>query len=98
MYGGSARELPYMALPAAFLTDESSTGCHFYINIARNLHMHCRKSVKSKNKRLEMNWFSSKMQYDRLYHSYVKMIQNTANLMISSKNQEKQAHKARTYP
>ena len=29
MYGGSARELPYMALPAAFLTAKSSTGSHY---------------------------------------------------------------------
>ena len=98
MYGGSARELPYMALPAAFLTAKSSTGCYFYINIARNLQMYCRKSIKSKNKRLEMNWISSKMQYDGLYHSYVKTTYNTANLMISSKKQEKQAYKASAYP
>ena len=29
MYGGSAHELPYMALPAAFLTAKSSTGSHY---------------------------------------------------------------------
>lgn len=28
------------------------------------------------------------MQYDGNYHSYVKMAQNTANLMIYSKNKE----------
>ena len=64
MYGGSARELPYMALPAAFLTAKSSTGCRFYINIARNLYDYCRNSRINRDITQNMNYFFSKMQYD----------------------------------
>ena len=55
MYGGSARELPYMALPAAFLTAKSCSGGQFYINNARNLLARCRNLFKNLDIKRKMN-------------------------------------------
>jgi len=73
MYGGSARELPCMALPAAFLTEKRCTGSHFRLNIARELGTYCRKTRRFFKYTLFLHIEHCEMQFDGKYYSYVKM-------------------------
>ena len=50
MYGGSAHELPYMALPAAFLTAKSSTGSHYTQILRENSALVAEKRSNSSDK------------------------------------------------